>query len=970
MNYTTFSHDFPPFHGISHSYTDIQLPYKVSKKSDKKILFVLDYMPQEDIQSGRLLSGATGDVLAMLLERVSLLKHSKDDYSWLAVTFNAFRTAGRNADFNQELAHTLFAKRVSRLIVKYKPTMVVIFGDLATKWILPHRVAITKAKKNSGCSAWHGTIMKEVFSDGGKEHTTLVSTNLSLNPVSRAQSSACNLIGYMIDRLSYAVAHRNTYAVDEQRLLNHKPVFINTIAKFDNLMAMLKKQEVVAVDTEAVSLAKITNRILSIQFAKCVDYGYFVPLYHKDTPFTSSELTYIIGVLSDFFAGDNDNEEHVYVNGNFDLTLLRFQLNNTFFYNKVYDIFGGEYAHDENAKYLKNVTGDYYYSLANISVQYGFMGYTTAAFSKENRHNIATTDLSKDLIYYGTLDVVVPLAIREKQLQRAKDVGHKHYHTLVSEQLSDLIHGFSVMSYHGSPLDVDYLYYLSLPTSPIKTLIADMQQKFLASDAVAVANRRLLDGKGLPIEGLFGVFTSNVFSLRTDAHKKLLFFDVLGLKPLGFGKSGGGQLNIAFQQHYKDVPEVKMFTDYSKAKTLDNVFVKSMIQLLGKDPDLQKDRRVRANYHYLTVVTGRTSCTDPNLQQIPSHSELSKHIKRLFIAPKGTLWIKVDYRVHEVRGWGIISFDKGIAALFKKAKAIRDEYRQRPTPELKARLKAEADVHVMNAMYFYRKTVDEITKPLRDSIKGIIFGLIYQMAITTLSKKLGMSLEATENLVHEFNKRFPNGMKWIEKTKKFAREHYFYENPIGFRRHLYGYLLPNSVNDSRRIHSDMDRRAVNSPIQGMGAQFIAIGARALDKAVNRIRLSGRKIDLQICNSVHDSLEIAVGYSNLLESISIIETALTTDVSKEMQRRYGFNFVVDLEIDFSIGANMADCYEWDTSLESLKKYVHDSLVFQRDTLGHDVNVGKTMRNIFVRQLEHMDTTPAWLKEQAHNTNFKL
>src|ERR1019366_1456258 len=134
-------------------------------------------------------------------------------------------------------------------------------------------------------------------------------------------------------------------------------------------------------------------------------------------------------------------------------------------------------------------------------------------------------------------------------------------------------------------------------------------------------------------------------------------------------------------------------------------------------------------------------------------------------------------------------------------------------------------------MYFFRKTMEqlladkELRKALRNAVKGIIFGLIYQMSIKSMARNLGQPLEFTQKLVKNFNSRFPNGMKWIEATKKLARKIFMIENPIGFRRHLWGYLLPASNPNQEQICARMDRQAVNSPIQGMCSEFMSIGAR-------------------------------------------------------------------------------------------------------------------------------------------------
>lgn len=976
--YTSFDYKYEAFDEVSDSYSYVKLPYR-AEAGTKKILFVLDFVPTEDLKSGRLLSGETGDLLENLfvLAKDIYLKDKYQKFSWMACTFNAFKTFGKPREF-QDQAKAAFTERVEEMIRRYKPDVVVAFGAAPIQGLIPKKVELSRGR----LSNWYGVPIKRTFKfKKDEKHSCVVVPTLSLNSVLNGDSGAASIIGYVSRNLANAINGSLMYALDADTIEKHQSILIDTVKKFDKMLDMLAEQPAVAIDTEDDSLAKVTNRVLTVQFAKCMNYGYLLPYLHKDTPFVTSELKHIKKKLRNYFEGENNNDYHIYANAQFDLNVMRTEFDIRFMANDVWDIFGGEYGLDENMKFLQSVGGDYYYSLGNLSTQYGFEGYLTAAFGKEDRKNISRTDLTKDLIRYTTLDVVVPFGIHLLQKQRAANDGHTKYESLVRQQVSDLVHGFSRMETTGSGLDIQYLFHLRTPASPIEKEIENMTNTLLSTDAVKKANRILLKQNGVPEKvGGWVPATTQVqqFSLRADAHKKLLFFKVLGLEPLAFGKEDKdgkkqGKLDKAFQSHYKNIPEVKMYTALGQAKKLKNAYVNSFLKLLANDADFKSDYRIRPNYKYLVVVTGRTSAADPNLQQIPSRSELGKHIKRLFVARPGTLYIKVDYRVHEVRGWGIISLDKALASVFESAKALRDAFRLHPSAELAKKIKFEADIHVVNVMYFFRKTVEELVgdpkmmKELRNAVKGIIFGLIYQMSIKSLAASIGQELEFTKKLVTNFNKRFPNGMGWIEKCKKFAQKHLYFENPLGFRRRLWGYAIPQSSESASRIHAEMDRRAVNSPIQGMCAQFMAIGSRQLDKMIWQLRKEKKRImKLFINNSVHDSLENECAYEDFLLGLDYVEKALTQKVREEVQRRHGFEFVVDLEIDFELGAALSQVQAWDFSVAELERIVKESLEFQRDELNYEVNVDKTMKTIFNQK----DDMPDWMKKQIANLSYKF
>lgn len=965
MKYTGYEFDLSRFEQDD-DYQYVKLAYENSGK--KKVMFVLDVMPSEDLESGKLLSGQTGDLLNVLVSTTRrLYAKQASSFSWLAVSFNAFRTFGKPAEFRAQ-AEQAFGDRIKNLIIKYQPDYVIAFGTSVMAALLGDKL-VADSKGKTRYSYWLGVPVKRDITYKKKTHTTTIVSSLSLNDIVRGDDAEASLLGYICRNIS--AVYGKHYAVDSARLQAHKTVVIQSIKQFDRLMDKLREQPYVSWDTEAKNLHKVTNKLLTVQAAYTQDTGYLIPIFHKDTPFTPKELDYICDQIRDYFEGNNNNDYHIYTNAKFDLTLMRAECGIRYFHNSVWDILGGEFILDENLKALQTVLGEYYYSLGNLSVQYGYEGYLTAEFSKQHRANFDQADLNDPAVQkYCTMDVVVPLAIHLEQKKRAEYLGYKKYEQVVVNESSDTIHAFSVMEHTGAGLDVPYLFYLKTESSPIEQEIQKMQQALLGTDSAKKANALICKKEGMPTTSLFaGVSAASALKLNKPEHKEVLFFQVLKLEPLEKGKSGKGKIDKAFQKKYADVPEVAQYTALEKAKKLKNAYVKSFIRMLAESEDLQKDHRIRPNYGYLGVVTHRTSASDPNLQQVPAHSALGKHIKRLFVAREGCLYIKVDYRVHEVRGWGLIAFDKAVAAVFAAAKKLRDEYRVHPTSELAKRLKTEADVHIQNASYFFNVAMEKVDKPLRNAVKGIIFGLIYGMGMKTLANNINQTDEFTKKLVDNFAKRFPKAMAWTKGIKKFASENLFAEAPTGIRRNLWGYLLPDSMSSAGPIAARMDRQAGNAPIQGMCSKFMMNGIRILDYLRFREIKKNANFKLFITNSVHDSLENEAGYANFLKSLTMIEWALTEGVKQKVKKRYGFELVSDLEIDFEIGPTLSECEGWDFSVAQLERLVMDSLLFQRNKLNRNINPNKVMGIIFSERALTEDA-PKWMQQQIKNLGYKF
>lgn len=940
--------------------------------AENRILFVLDWVPKEDLESGSLLSGFVGDTFRNMLKetkRLYLNGTKLPTTSWRVMSYSAYRTIGKPRTMQDSLAEN-FTRRVVEAIKKYKPTTVVACGASVMRALCAKQIELSEGR----LSPWLGNLIPKKL--GG--HRFNVMPALSFTTLCNGNSAEASLIGYQCRLLANALSSRHIYRIDNDAVTEHRSILVDTISKFDKLMDHLYEAEVVSIDSETANLNRIKNTLQTIQFATSDKYGYILPYAHKDSPFAGKELKYIRNRLRSFFEGDNKNKYHIYANAKFDLTQFRTAFGVRHFANDLWDIFAGEFALDENLKALDAALGEYYYSLENLAMQYGCDAYYVGGFKKSDRVNIAHMDLEGDLLRYCTFDVVIPLLIHKQQQARAKAIGYTKYPIVVRKQLSDTIHGFSIMEHTGSGVDVEHLFYLRTPNSPIEKVIRNMEGELLASPAVKKASAILARAQGRATKTLFDTdVVDNAFSLRKNEHKQVLFFKALKLEPLAYGTavdSDGNKVpkvDKAFQAKYAEVPEVKAFTEISKAKKLKNAYVKSFISLLASSEDFRSDNRIRPNYKYLPVVTYRTSASDPNLQQIPTRSELGKLIKRLFIARPGCLYVKVDYRVHEVRGWGIISNDAGVAKSFAKAKKMRDEYRTKPTEALAKRMVFEADIHIINVMYFFKKTIEELTKDeklrklLRDAVKGITFGLIYCKGIKALSQDIKRTVEETEEIVEGFVKNFPAGMRWIEAMKKFARENYFVESLIGTRRNSFSYIMPNTREgyiDSAKLQAQSDRQSVNAPIQGMCAQFMSIGQRCLDKLKHKFRVTNKEEpQIYVNNSVHDSLENEAGYRHYMLSLNYIEHALTDGVNAEVKARYGVSLISDLEIDFELGPCLSKMKAWDFGFASLVKITLDGLKWQIKELKHEIDIPETMDLIFTQYQDY----PKWLLNQLRN-----
>jgi len=952
------------------------------KRSKARVLFVLDHIPSEDLKSGMLLGGGTGATLSRVLKyassNFSCTKDKFEELDFLFVNWNCWKSYNMSEDRRAESA-SLFADRVGGLIDEYAADYVVLCGPEPFQYMMPKQWDLCKGKP----TGWLGNSMP-LKSPEGREVRCIYNMSLStlLNPKTIKDTSY--LLGYFArnllpifcgGKMPFKIA-----PVKTGKKRNFKIHRVDKIAQFRAMMKKLRPAKHVAVDTETDGLYRVNVNLLTLQFSICDDESYVLPVMHNDAKWTEEELEEILDTLKDYFEFDNKNKLHIYTNAKFDLNILRNCVGVRYFKNNVWDIIAGDFALDENMKVLRSITGEGYYRLANLSMQYGCTAYLTANFGKENRSMIKDVPLSEDVLEYAALDTIVPFRIFHKQLQRGRAMGYAKYQSIVSEQISDQIHTFSTLEYTGAATDVDYLFRLALPDSPINKLLYSTVDEFKNTEEVQRADRRLKKRSNIPLEGLFGKIKDRLFKFNQREHIQTLFFDVMGLEPITvsetkFRANGKPEAKVdkVFQEKHKNNPVVAMYTSVSKLLKLRNAYVKSLIKMFGEDVDFNTTRRLRPTYNFAEIVTGRTSANSPNLQQVPSRGPMAKYIKRLLISTPGFLVIKVDYSAHEVRGWSIISGDQGVADVFEQGAKLRRRYRLVPDPYISKRIEYEGDVHKINASYFFGIPIFEVVKDIRNAVKTVIFGLIYQQGDEGLAASTKRPVEEIGEIKRKFLDRFPVGLKWFDKVKGFARKNFYVESPLGRRRNLFAFLLDDTLMGARGTISRSERQAVNSPVQGFGSDLMMSAIRLMEKRCFQY-WKKHKVwpNLRFSVSVHDSLSVEVAYEWLWFAVAIIEECMTHDVAELMEKRHDMKFTSVPEIDFEVGAAESVVESWDWSFEGMRKLLRQTLEFKRDELkDKSLNDPKVVEKLIDTMMEDQyETMPLWMKQQLWANGIKI
>ncbi|MEI6243049.1 MAG: DNA polymerase I [Chlamydiota bacterium] len=278
-----------------------------------------------------------------------------------------------------------------------------------------------------------------------------------------------------------------------------------------------------------------------------------------------------------------------------------------------------------------------------------------------------------------------------------------------------------------------------------------------------------------------------------------------------------------------------------------------------------KTHRIHANFNQSATATGRLSCQDPNLQNIPVRSKEGQRIREGFRPQK--------------EGWSYLSADYSQIELRLLAHFSED-------PELLHAFHTGQDIHAYTASLIYGVTLESVTKEMRHSAKAVNFGILYGQGPFGLSEQLGITTKEAALFIQTYFARYKKIEPFLDKCKKEAEERGYSLTLTGRKR-----PLPELHNQNAQIRSAAQRLAMNTPLQGTAADIIKLAMIEVDKELDKKKYEGYMI-LQI----HDEL---------LFEIPDTEIEAFRDLVSEKMVKI-FSLQVPLEVDIAIGKNWGEC----------------------------------------------------------------
>ncbi len=318
------------------------------------------------------------------------------------------------------------------------------------------------------------------------------------------------------------------------------------------------------------------------------------------------------------------------------------------------------------------------------------------------------------------------------------------------------------------------------------------------------------------IRDLAGDETFNIGSPMQLSH---VLFDVMGLPTKGLKKTKRGYYSTnakVLSDLARDHEIVRLILDWREKSKIKSTY----LDTLG--PLRRGDGRVHTTYNQTITATGRLSSSDPNLQNIPTRSELGRTVKTAFSAGKGSVFLAVDYSQIELRLLAHLSGDEHLVRAFNEGE----------------------DFHAETAARVFGVPVSEVTPDLRSRAKAVNFGIVYGQQAYGLSQSLHISMAEARDMIDRYYEAYPGVRTFLDNVVARAKQTGYAETMYGRRRHI-----PELKAKTPQLRGFGERTAMNHPMQGTAADIIKIAMARVSR-----RLEEEGFAAHMILQVHDELD--------------------------------------------------------------------------------------------------------------------
>ena len=351
---------------------------------------------------------------------------------------------------------------------------------------------------------------------------------------------------------------------------------------------------------------------------------------------------------------------------------------------------------------------------------------------------------------------------------------------------------------------------------PLCAVLAEMEHTGFRVDGRELARfGEMLSGQIAALESRIYEAAGAPFNINSPKQLGKVLFEDLQLphgKKTKTGWSTNAEVLEKLRRQHPMVDDVLQYRQYSKLKS---TYADGLLKVL--DPD----SRIRTSFQMTVMATGRLSSTEPNLQNIPTRTELGSEMRRMFVAEEGCVLVDADYSQIELRLLAHMAGDEVMQRAFLSG----------------------ADFHTVTAANVFHVASDEVTPRMRSSAKAVNFGIVYGISAFSLSQDIGVTVAEARDYMERYFATYTGVKQYMEQVVETAREQGYVETLMHRRR-----ALPELKSSNFNLRAFGERVALNMPIQGTAADVIKLAMVRVHR-----RLKEEKLAARLIMQVHDEL---------------------------------------------------------------------------------------------------------------------
>ncbi len=351
---------------------------------------------------------------------------------------------------------------------------------------------------------------------------------------------------------------------------------------------------------------------------------------------------------------------------------------------------------------------------------------------------------------------------------------------------------------------------------PLCRVLAEMELAGIKVDAKALADFGVqMDTQLKSLEARIYEAAGGEFNINSPKQLGEVLFGKLALphgKKTKTGWSTNADVLEKLRYEAPIVADVLLYRQYAKLKS---TYCDGLLKVI------EPDGRIRTDFRMTVTATGRLSSTEPNLQNIPTRTELGSELRRMFVPERGKVFVDADYSQIELRLLAHIADDAEMRRAFVDGE----------------------DIHTVTASQVFGVPVEQVTKQMRSSAKAVNFGIVYGISAFSLAQDIGVAVYEAKEYMESYLAHFSGVRAYMSAVVEKAKADGFVETLMHRRR-----ALPELTSSQFQMRSFGERVALNMPIQGTAADIIKL---AMVRVHDRLRreMSEAKLILQ----VHDEL---------------------------------------------------------------------------------------------------------------------